>query len=555
MSLRQPHLRATKTSSQLIVNGEPFLMLAAELHNSSLSNAEYMETFWPEAKAMSVNTLLGSVTWEMIEPEEGRFDFSELDKVILGARKHDMHLVILWFASFKNAMSTYVPGWVKRDVRRFPRVHTIEAGGVKKTLELLSPFNKSAWEADARAFSALMTHLKEFDSQHGTVVMVQVENETGMLGDSRDRSKTAEEIYNSPLPNDLDSTMHPEFQKRLPRFETCEQGITWAEVCSDRHAADEFFMANFFSRYINHVVEAGKLAYDIPYYVNVWLNCDDPEQLDIQGIPVVVGGGGKPGIYPSGGPVPHLMDLYKHNIPSLDFIGPDLYVQYYEKVCQNYRHQNQPLFIPEQCRDERGARRLWLAIGTYLALGCSPFGIDTETAVTSPFTRHYRLMNSVRKQILEAQANRPEDIMGFFFDEVNGMNNDQTWERTFGQYDLTIERSFVFGKPGPGSGIIIHQGEGVFLLVGWGFQVRFKSIDSSSTFTGILFSEEKTVDENGVLHTARVLNGDETQSGAFISMPNEEPDYGGFPVPVTIPCRTMIAECTAYHVTEDEKDM
>ena len=118
-----PHLRKTKTSSQLIVNGKPYLCLGGELHNSSLSSAEYMKAVWQNMVDMHVNTLLGSVTWEMIEPTEGHFDFAELDKVIVGARQHGIHLVLLWFGSFKNAMSTYVPGWVKRDAKRFPRVH------------------------------------------------------------------------------------------------------------------------------------------------------------------------------------------------------------------------------------------------------------------------------------------------------------------------------------------------------------------------------------------------------------------------------------------------
>jgi len=79
-------------------------MLGGELQNSSLSSAEYMSKVWPKMVATNVNTLLGSVSWEMIEPEEGRFDFDELDKVILGAREHGLHLILLWFGSFKNGM-------------------------------------------------------------------------------------------------------------------------------------------------------------------------------------------------------------------------------------------------------------------------------------------------------------------------------------------------------------------------------------------------------------------------------------------------------------------
>lgn len=539
-------------------------MLAGELHNSSLSDAAYMSSVWPNMKATNINTLLGSVTWEMIEPIEGQFNFTQLEEVILDARKFDMHLILLWFGSFKNALSTYAPGWVKRDVKRFPRVHTLEAGGVMKTLELVSPFCEEAWKADARAFAALMRHLKEFDERYSTVLMVQVENETGLLGDSRDRSRVANELFKKPVPeavisqlqSQYDSDVHSLFRKRFPHFQKLTAGLaTWEEAFGRGVDAEEMFMADAFSRYIGHVAAAGKAEYPIPLYTNVWLNFDDPSVLDLTDLPVVVGGGAKAGIYPSGGSVPHTMDVWKLNTPALDLIAPDLYFHDYEEVCKWYRHQDQPLFIPEQRRDERGARRIWLAYGSYLSIGCSPFGIDSLEASFSPITKHYGLLNSVSGIVLDAQANCPEDIMGFFFDELSETKVEKPWVKTFGDFELTIDRAFVFGKAGPGAGMVIHQGNGKFLLIGWGFQVTFKSTNPKSTFTGILYSEEKTVDERGQLHTARVMNGDETRSGSFYIMPNEDPDYGGFPIAVTIPSRTMIAECTAYSIEEEEEDL
>jgi hypothetical protein len=560
-----PHLRKTKTSSQLIVNGKPYLCLGGELHNSSLSNAEYMKTVWQNMGDMHVNTLLGSVTWEMIEPMEGHFDFAELDKVIIGARQHGIHLVLLWFGSFKNAMSTYVPGWVKRDAKRFPRVHIEDESRKLKTIELLSPFNQRAWEADAKAFTALMRHLREFDREHSTVIMMQVENETGLLGDSRDRSTLANKLFKRPVPHELlrklqSKASQPLFQKRFPQFLSVTAGATWEEAFGKGIAAEEMFMADAFSKYVGVVAAAGKAEYPIPFYANVWLNFDDPSVLDLDGIPLgqgtptVAGGGAKAGVYPSGGPCPHTMDVWKANAPALDFIAPDLYLHDYEWVCEQYRYGNQPLFIPEQKRDEQGARRVMLAYGTYSALGCCPFGIDSLLAKDSPMTRVYHLLGSMKKHILEAQTNRPEDMMGFFFDELHQKKGRDKWVKTFGEFEVTVERSFVFGKPGAGSGIIIHQGNGKFLLIGWGFQVVFKSTNPKSTFTGILYSEEKTVDEEGSFHTGRVMNGDETRSGEFYIMPNKDPDYGGFPIAVTIPARTGIAECTAYSIEEDESE-
>ena len=565
-----PHLRRTKNSSQLIVHGKPFLMLAAELHNSSLSSSAYMSTVWQEMKDMNINTLLGAVTWEMIEPIEGQFDFSELDKVILGARKHGVHLVLLWFGSFKNALSTYVPAWVKRDVETYPRVHIRDEDHRLKTIELLSPFNRRAWEADARAFSALMAHLKEFDSAHSTVLMVQVENETGLLGDPRDRSRIAEEAFNAPVPVDTleylqgQTELHPTFAKRLPDFQARSKNASnksWEAVFGGGILAEELFMADAFSRYVSHVAAAGKKEYDIPFYANVWLNFDDPSVLDLSGIPLgngtptVAGGGAKAGIYPSGGPCPHTMDIWRcHTVEKgvLDFIAPDLYLHDYEWVCKQYRYRHQPLFIPEQKADDAGARRVWLAYGTYGSMGCSPFGIDTISAQNSPFTRAYGLLKKMSKLILEVQAERPEDMFGFFFDEFVESKPADKWVRRFGDFEVVIERSFVFGRPSPGYGIVIHQGEGKFLLVGAGFQAVFRSTKHAATFCGVLSFEEKEVDEEGNMRTLRVLNGDETRSGNQAIMPSDDPDYGGFPIRVTIPARTYIAECTAYFLEETE---
>ncbi|KAH8652646.1 glycoside hydrolase superfamily [Tricladium varicosporioides] len=564
MDSQIPHLRKTPTSSQLIVKGKPFLMLAGELHNSSLSSSPYMRSILPNMKDMHMNTLLGSVTWEMIEPVEGSFDFSVLDQVILDCREFKMHLVLLWFGSFKNALSTYAPSWVKKDVKRFPRVHTLEAGGVRKTLELVSPFCEEGWKADSKAFATLMRHLKEFDGDDNTVLMVQVENETGLLGDSRDRSRVADELFKKAVPEDVmshlqtrfDDGLHPLFKKRFPNLKDHTPGTaTWEEVFGKGIDAEEMFMAHAFSKYVGHVAAAGKAEYPIPLYTNVWLNFDDPSTLDLQGLPVVVGGGAKAGVYPSGGAVPHTMDLWKLNTVALDFISPDLYFHDYEQVCKQYTHQNQPLFIPEQRRDERGARRIWLAYASYCSMGCSPFGIDSLPASESPITKHYALLESVSNIILDVKATRPQEMKGFYFDELSETQAEKPWVFNLGNFELTIERAFVFGKAGPGAGMVIHQGDGKFLLVGWGFQVTFKSTDPKATFTGILYSEEKSIDKNtGELKTERVMNGDETRSGSFYIMPNEDPDYGGFPIAVTIPCRTMIAECTAYSVVEEEGD-
>ncbi|KAL4786290.1 glycoside hydrolase superfamily [Aspergillus varians] len=554
-----PHFRPHEGGKELVVDGRPFLILGGELQNSSLTSAEYMDTAWQKLVDTHYNTVLGCVTWESIEPVEGQFSFEELDKVILGAREHGLRLILLWFGSFKNGISTYVPTWVKIDPKRFPRAKLRKARGVLETSSVLSIFHDEAPKSDARAFAELMKHLKEIDEKHSTVIMVQVENETGLLGDSRDASVEAEKRFSEPVPQDLISflaedwkSLHVDLQSNLVHFKAKSQPKgSWVEVFGEGPATDELFMAYHYARYLNQVATAGKNEYPIPFYTNVWQNfagsdCDND-------FPVIVGGGGLPGDYPSGGGTTTVLDIWQKFAPSLDLIAPDVYLNDYSSSCAKYRHRNQPLFIPEQRRDEYGARRIWAAYGTYQAIGVSPFGIDTLEPATCPFTQHYALLNSVSQIVLAAHRN-PGSSVGFYFDEItpDGKDPSKPIVKHFSGYEITIERSFVFGKPEPASGMIIHRGGAKFLLIGWGFQIRAKSLSPTSAFTGILTFEEKLVSdkEKGELRTLRVLNGDETRSGIYAMMPSEDPDYGGFPICITIPARTMIAEVEFYSLDE-----
>lgn len=552
-----PHLRQYGTTKQLIVNGKPYLMLGGELQNSSLSSAEYMSEVWSKMVATNVNTLLGSVSWEMIEPEEGRFDFEELDKVILGAREHELHLILLWFGSFKNGRSTYAPSWVKTNPKRFPRAELRKAGGVVEVADVLSVFHEESVQADARAFGKLLAHVKEVDEKHSTVLMVQVENEVGLLFDSRDGSAQANKIFTEPVPGDLIEflnkeydTLHADLKNDLKTFVSLSKpkSGTWEEVFGSSNKTDELFMAYHYAHYVNRVAVAGKTEYPIPLYTNVWQNHASEDADNDDGAPILVSGGGQPGDYPSGGATTNVLDIWLRFAPDLDSIAPDIYLTKYTNVCAKYRHRDNILLIPEQRRDEYGGRRIWIAYGTFQALLASPFGIDTLERETNPFTKHYGLLSQVSQIVLEAQQT-PGSSVGFCFDELTGGKDPSSpIKKRFGDWDLTIERAFVFGRPGTGSGMVIHRGAARFLLIGWGFQVMGQSIKADTKFNGILKNEEKVVEDRdtGKLRTLRTLGGDETRSGARAVMPNEDPDYGGFPIAITIPAKTGIAEVEFY---------
>lgn len=452
---------------------------------------------------------------------------------------------------------------MKKDIKRFPRAHLRKAGGVLQTADVVSIFHTEVRDADTRAFSALMHHVKDVDEAHGTVIMTQVENETGLLGDSRDGSSTANKIFSEQVPKELIEhltsnwdLLSTDLKNNLQVFKNLARKTgSWEAVFGKGKKTDELFMAYHYAVYVNHVAAAGKKEYNIPLYTNVWQNYVGSD--DDNAFPIIAGGGGEPGDYPSGGGVSNVLDIWKTFAPSLDFIAPDIYLNDYSASCEKYRHLNQPLFIPEQRRDEYGARRIWKAFGSFQAIGTSPFGIDTLEPETNPFTRHYRLLSQVKDIVLEAHRN-PGSSIGFFFDELleDGRDPSPPTVAQFGEFEVTINRCFVFSKPGPSAGMLIHQGRAKFLLIGWGFQAEFKSTSPKSTFTGILNFTEKVVDKDtGKFITGKKLNGDETRSGKFLMMPNEDPDYGGFPICVTIPARTMIAECEVYSLEEDSSNI
>lgn len=560
---RAPFLRQTIGSKQLIVDGSPFLILGAEVHNSTFSSAECFESTLPSLKAMNINTVLAPVSWELIEPTEGYFQFQGLDKCILAARNQGLRLVLLWFGAYKNALSSYAPPWVRLDVKRFPRMYLRTDKGNLKITEGLQPYNEELIRADAKAFAALMAHVKEIDSPHHTVIMVQLENEVGLMFDSRDGSSKATHLYKNYVPIDLlrhlsqnYDSLHPAFRNKFSRLNLdCHRPVTWAQAFGGGPFAEDAFMADSFSRFCQKVATAGRAEYSIPIYMNVALCSEERDWVDSIPIPDFVPEGDVPGQFPSGGPVGHNLDIYRYNAPAIDFYGPDIYLQDYEKVCSCFGDGHQPLFIPEQRRDDYGARRIWSAIGNQQAIGCSPFGIDTLSKEDATIALHYKLLGSISEHILDAQATRPEDIFGFFFDENVSDDKHKSWNKTMGDYHVTINRAFVFGKPGSGAGMIIRQRNNSFLAAGYGFQVSFQSIKLDSIFTGILRATELKDDGRGGFSKGRTLNGDETHHGQVLIMPAESPDYGGFPIPALSPAGTMLAECVPYSLNESMENL
>jgi hypothetical protein len=390
-----PRIAQNGAVKQMFVDGKPFLMLAGELHNSSASSVEYMKPIWDRLAAMNLNTVIGTVSWELTEPQEGKFDFSLVDAQIQEARKHHMRLALIWFGTWKST-SGYVPVWVKKDPARFPvmQIHPAaggRAGAADHYNGSLSAFGEQNLAADSRAYAALMRHIRETDPQH-TVILMQVENEAGVVGDSRDRSPLAEAAWAKPVPGDLmayltknKAGLLPELQEVWGRNRYRTSG-TWAEVFGDDGPAGEVFMAYFIGRYLNRVVQAGKAEMNIPMYVNAWL-------YSMSGTPVQ-------GQYPSGGPVARVMDIYHAVGPAIDFIGPDIYDKQFKEICALYTRAGNPLFFPES---RNSPANYLYAVGKHSALGVSPFGVEDASA-EGQFARLYKLLGGFGAQLAAWQA-------------------------------------------------------------------------------------------------------------------------------------------------------
>lgn len=349
------------------INGKPFLMLAGEVHNSNASSLAAMEPVWVKAEQLCLNTVLLPVSWELVEPVEGQFDFELVDGLILEARKRGLRLGLLWFGAWKNGQCKYAPAWVKTDLIRFRRAE-VKRGESKISLEkyygmeytTLSALCEETRLADSRAFAALMAHLKEVDGRERTVLYVQVENEPGLQGAAREHSEAADLLFSGPVPAGFAQYMksHTASMREDVRaaVEAGSKSGSWEQVFGPM--AEEIFQAYHVAGFIDAVAAAGKAEYDIPMAVNAWL-----EQ-------------GPPGSYPSGGPVAKMMEVYKFAAPHIDIVCPDIYVRNFCEVCGQFCRPDNPLLIPETATHGHVGPRLAYTVGHYHTWGFSPFGFE-----------------------------------------------------------------------------------------------------------------------------------------------------------------------------------
>jgi hypothetical protein len=489
-----PYLKKDGKATQLIVDGSPYLVLGGELHNSSSSSREYMAKFWPELKASGMNTVLAAVEWAIVEPEQGKFDFTVIDNLLEDAREQNLRLILLWFGSWKNAQLHYIPDWMKTDFKRYPRV----LADFGKSLEILSPFCNEGLENDKKAFTELMKHLKEVDSANRTVIMVQVENEVGVLGSPRDHSPAAEAEFISPVPQELMDYLSKNKESLLPELSEIWKTTgfkvsgTWEEVFGKGEKTDEIFMAWKYAKYINSIAKSGKEEYPLPMFVNAWL----VQQADK-----------RPGDYPSGGPQAHNLDIWHAGAPDIDLYCPDIYRTDFADICALYTRNDNPLFIPESRAGEIGAGQFFYSIGRHNSIGYSPFGFESRTkdVENDPMTAAYTIASTMAPVILEAQGK------GTINSVLLNSNSKPSDEITMGDFRILAELEKGWGA-GPvsdnGYGIIIALSNDEFLFYGNHIQFSFSPATPGPAIAAVAHADEG-VFENDEWISGRRLNGDE----------------------------------------------
>ncbi|AZR31290.1 hypothetical protein DEG02_008835 [Xanthomonas vasicola] len=473
----------------VFVDGAPYTILAAQLHNSSAWPAVLPQAL-DEVVALHANTVEAPVYWEQFEPAQGRFDSTNVDALIAGTRKRGLRVALLWFGSWKNGQMHYVPEWIKRDTATYPRMR--DANG--EPVDVLSPHVAANMQADARAFTALMQHLRKVDGDRHTVILVQVENEPGAIGTVRDHGPAGEAAFAQPVPAAI--------ARALGKPQGSWQQLFGAE-------AAEAFNAYATATYIEQVAAAGKRAYPLPFYVNTWLRYKGKRY---------------PGMdYPSGGATVNVFALWRAATPSIDFIGTDIYTNDYNeytKVIGQYARPDNPAWVSETGFEAATAPYLFHVLGQG-GVGFSVFGMDgnldseANRAAVAAHAANFKLLAPMQRVLAQAafdgrlqavaeQPGAPQRTLRF-----------GEWEAkvSFGAPMWGDAPAILPGNDDHAGRLLVAQlGPEEFLVTGMAARIEFFR-DAADTRHGQLLRVEQGRYVDGRWQMEKQLNGDQTDYG------------------------------------------
>ncbi|WP_167764079.1 DUF5597 domain-containing protein [Xanthomonas arboricola] len=473
----------------LFVDGAPYTVLAAQLHNSSAWPAVLPKAL-DEVVALHANTVEAPVYWEQFESAPGRFDTTNVDALIAGARKRGLRVALLWFGSWKNGQMHYVPEWIKRDDATYPRMR--DANG--EPVDVLSPHVAANVQADVRAFTALMQHLRKVDGDRHTVILVQVENEPGAIGTVRDHGPAGEAAFAQPVPAAI--------AQKLGKPQGSWQQLFGAE-------AAEAFNAHATAAYIEQVAAAGKRAYPLPLYVNTWLRYKGKRY---------------PGMdYPSGGATVNVFALWRAATPSVDFIGTDIYTtdyNEYTKVIGQYARPDNPAWVSETGFEAATAPYLFHVLGQG-GIGFSVFGMDgnqdsqANRDAIAAHAANFKLLAPLQRVIAQAafdgrlqavaeQPGAPQRTLRF---------GDWQAKVSFGAPMWGDAPAILPGNDDHAGRLLVAQlGPEEFLVTGMAARIEFFR-EAADTRHGQLLRVEQGRYVDGRWQVEKQLNGDQTDYG------------------------------------------
>lgn len=534
------------TATRLFVDGSPYIIIGGETGNSMASSPQDVREAVEKAKAHGYNTILIPVSWELIEPRKGEFDLSSVDEIINQASNEGLKVVPLWFGAWKNSMSCYAPEWLKRDTRTYPRA----CNSSGKPLEIASAFSPNVYEADAAAFTALLQHIKQIDKS-GTVIMLQIENEIGMLEDSCDHSSLANEEYNKGVPTSLvnhlkknKKSLHPSLLSKWQNAGMKNSG-SWTDLFGDDIYTDEIFMAYNYARYVEGLAQIARSVFpEMPLYVNAALNSR----------------GRKPGEYPSAGPLPHLKDIWHAGAPSLNFLAIDLYDPGFTSWMKKYALPDNQLFVSEIKAAPENSVQAFYAVGEHDAIGLCPFAYNLRPAADYSYQKQGNEKLLSLTPIIAKHLGK-ESMNGFYLDA-------DSVSRTISHDGVSIKTSHYFTLPWdsrakdpaqwrPMGGLIIKINPEEYIIAGSGIVTTFEPVGTSENAAltgedgfalaggddstlidgeksrkdtrkakipriGLASVNEVSVNPDGSFNRIRTLNGDETHQGRHVRIGVDE---------------------------------
>ena len=519
-------------------NGNEIFVVGGQAHNSSSYSAS-VEDAIKAVKYFGGNTVEIPVYWENIEPEEGKFNFSDVEKIFQKVSEAGLYLILLWFGTWKNGTCKYVPAWVKQDQKRFKRV--VAENGSK--IPSLSPHCAGNRDADVKAFGRLMEYLKSLDPTGKVLLAVQVENEPGIMnGPARDYGDEAQILFEQPLPEEILDILRSCPDSLISKCWAVNGKQTGSWQQAFQRDASQIFTAYAVAAYVNEVAKVGHECFKVPLYTNAWV---DDHRLKLPGKD-----------YPSGGAVTLTMEIWKRAAGELDFISPDNYQQTYggyAKCCDCYSRPDNPLFIPESGLLEWNSRYMFSAVADYKAIGICAFGIEsilkgeeigsTEQAVTESLQilaamgpGLVRFQNRLMRSVMQEEYAQYQylEFDGYFgiayFSNCNPLvgrlGTDWNWhDYKHKDYLQRQQRGGCRGR-----GIVIQSSEKEFYVAGDGFQLVLLPTDeelyymSGSDFhltrsMDFLSIEEGSFEESGEFIPKHRRNGDEADFGIWV-----EPD-------------------------------